>query len=163
MEMALGVALPVELRSCREQLSAMVVDLQVNRAVLDRLSIRCSMFRFTGGALPAEPLRLTAMNSYLACPPAVDCIANEDVERYFVLIGTLVELQRGVATAERPRSLRQRHAVTDALARASSEILSIASGLESAMTSALEAPQPTSAVYETSSMPAAASVELIAQ
>jgi len=163
MEIAFGMALPAEWPSYREQLSAMILALQANRAVLDRLLIRCSMYRFSGGIIAAEPWRLTAMTSYLARPPGTECIAPADVERYLALIGTLVDLQGGVATAARPRTLRHRHEITDALGRACSEILSMESGLESAMTSAFEAPQPTPAIYETSAMPAASSVELIAQ
>jgi hypothetical protein len=131
----------------REQLSAMILDLQANRVVLDGLSIRCTMFRFTGGTIPAQAWSISRMASYLTRSPSAGCIVTEDVERYLALIGTLVELQLGVATAAKPRTLRVRFAITDAFGRALSEILPLGSRLETAVKRSLEAEESLSSIY----------------
>ena len=141
---------PAELRSVREQLSAMLDELRANRAILDRLSGRYSMFRFTGGVIPAQPWATIAVTSFVSRPPRTDCVTTEEVEGYLGLIGMLVELQRGVAATVRPRTMRQRRSLTDAFQRVSSKIETLTSRLQSALTAVLEAPEPLPTVCETS-------------
>jgi hypothetical protein len=131
----------------REQLSAMILELQANRVVLDRLSKQFAMFRFTGGTIPAQGCSTSGMASYLARSWVAESIATEDVERYRALIGTLAELQLNVSTAAGPRTLRVRFAITEVFSRALSEILPLGNHLETAVKRALEAAEPLSSIH----------------
>jgi hypothetical protein len=133
---------PAEMRSVRQQFSAMHEELRANRAILDRLSGRYSMFRFTGGVIPAEPWVTISVTSFVSRPPRNDCVTTKDVEEYLALIGMLVELQRGVSATMRPRTMRQRRSLTDAFQRVASKTETLTSRLESALTAVLEAPEP---------------------
>ena len=52
----------------REELAAMVLELQINRAALYGLTNWFSVFVFTGGRVPTAEWDLVATNSYLSTP-----------------------------------------------------------------------------------------------
>jgi hypothetical protein len=132
-----------------EQLSAMIAELRANRVVGDDLSIRCSMFRFTGGTIPDQAWSSSHMTSYLtaARSRAAGCMATEDVERYLALIGTIAELQLPAATAVRPRTLRSRRVIADALDQALCEVRLLGSHLELALRTTHGAAELLSAIH----------------
>jgi hypothetical protein len=135
------MAASAELLALPEQLSAMIVELQANRVVLDRLSIRSSMFCFTGGTIPAQAWCIRCMTSYLTLQSrAAGLVGAEDAKHYLALIETLNELQLGVAAAALPRTLRNRRDITDALDKMLREVLSLGSRLETDLRRSLDAP-----------------------
>ena len=131
---------------CREQLSAMILELRANRLVLGRLSKQCAMFRFTGGTIPPETLNICSMASHLSPALGGGCIATNTVERYRDLIRYLAGLQLEAASVAGPRTLRARCAITDDLNLAISEILKLTNHLELGTNQALESVDPQSSV-----------------
>jgi hypothetical protein len=127
-----------------EQLMGMIQELQTNRATLDGLLSWYSTFVFTGGDVPSGECDLVAVNSYLERPFAADRISTGKVERYRHLVREIMELGQGLAPG--PRTLRCRKSIGDAFRRASSQIQSLGSALESALTTlaAVTAGQPPS-------------------
>lgn len=121
----------------REELAAMVVELQSNRAVLDGLTNWYEVFVFTGGRVPTAHWNLIAMTSYLDHPSAADCPWNSGIEHYRHLALTIGNLgQTGVG----PRTLRCRHDMGDEFGQAASEIRLVSDSLVSSMTKAMERP-----------------------
>jgi len=126
------------LRKNKEELVAMLRELQTNRIILDGLVNCYGVFRFTGGVVPREPWGLVAMTSYLQCPLAADRISTAAIERYRHLAEMIVDLGRAITAGERPRSLRCRHDIAHKFARGSSEIRELGRKLESAITKLVE-------------------------
>jgi len=91
-----------EIRKHREQLLAMVLDLQANRIILDELVNCYGVFLFTGGVVAEEHWGLLAMTSYLHAPFAADRISAAKAERYQQLAATIVD--QGQAIWESPNS-----------------------------------------------------------
>jgi hypothetical protein len=128
----------VELRKHREQLLAMILELQANRVILDELVKYYGVFLFTGGVVPREQWGLLAMASYLQCPFAVDCICASEVQHYQKLAEAIMTMGQAIASEARPRTLRCRRDIADTFGRESSEIRALANTLESTVTNALE-------------------------
>ena len=125
---------PAQLHKYREQLVAMILELQTNRIILDGLLNRYGIFRFTGGVVSREPWGLVAMTSYLQSPFATDHISTAAAERYRHLAETIMDSGQAIAAGERPRTLRCRYDIADRFARDSTEIQDLGNTLESAMT-----------------------------
>jgi hypothetical protein len=99
-----------------ETLRSMMSDLHDNHVILDDLSVRCSMFRFTGGTISLAAWQINGLTPYLFTGSAMSGgTAPEDVMRYLALLEKLTESQRDVASNARPRTLRARRVITDAL------------------------------------------------
>ncbi len=145
----LAMTTPAELRKDREQLAAMIRELQSNRIVLDELLNCYGMFHFTGGVVPREPWRFVAMASYLQCPFAADHISTAAIERYRHLAETIMDLGQAITTGARPRTLRCRHDIAEKFGRDSSEIGTLGNTLEPAMTKLVEELKPSSLLSET--------------
>lgn len=128
-----------ELSASLEQLRTMIGNLRDNRVTLDDLSIRCSMFRFTGGTMSLAAWQINGLTPYLLIGSAVDGgIAPKDVARYLALLEKLTESQRDVANASRPRTLRVRRAITDALEQTLYEAQLLGTDLEVSIEKDLE-------------------------
>jgi hypothetical protein len=120
-----------ELSASLKQLRAMIGDLHDNRVTLDDLAIRCSMFRFTGGTMSLAAWQINGLTPYLLIGSTMGGrIAPEDVVRYLALLEKLTESQRDFATATRPRTLRMRRAITDALEQTLHEAQLLGTDLE---------------------------------
>lgn len=130
------MALPVELRNCRKQLTGLILELQTNQATLKELLDWYGVFAFTGGDVPRGRYSLVGITSYLERPCATNRISTGEVERYGHLVEAVTELGQGVAAG--PRTLRCRHDMADAFGRVASEIRTLGSTLESALTKVLK-------------------------
>ncbi|HLJ11563.1 MAG TPA: hypothetical protein VKU82_10255 [Planctomycetaceae bacterium] len=128
-----AVATAIESRQGREQLAAMIRELQINRVLLEGLLHRYRVFRFTGGSVPSGPRNLAALTSYLKCPFACDRISPVAIERYRHLTETIMNSGQAIKGDGRPRSLRCRYDITARFDRDYSEILPLGSTIESAM------------------------------
>lgn len=129
-----------------EQLRAMIGDLDDNRVALGELSIRCSLFRFTGGTIPLEGWQISRLTSYLISGSAMyGGVAAWDVVRYLALLEELNESQRDVANATRPRTLRARRAIMDAFEQTLSKAQSLGAHLELSIERGLESPETVAA------------------
>jgi hypothetical protein len=115
------------------QLTGMIQELQTNQATLKGLMNWYGVFVFTGGDVPRGRCDLVAITSYLERPFAADRISTGKVERYQHLVGEIMELGQGFEAG--PRTLRCRTSIGDAFRRTSSEIQTLGSALESALTS----------------------------
>jgi len=136
------MTIPAELRTNREQLLAMLLELQANRIILDEL-VRCyAMFLFTGGVVPGEHWGLVAMTSYLQHPFAAGRISTAEAEHYQRLAEAIMDLGQAITAGARPRTLHCRRDISDVFGRESSEIHALTSTLESAVTNALGAGPP---------------------
>lgn len=138
-------AMLAELRQHREQLTGMMLELQANQVALKRLRGWYGVFVFTGGGVPNGQCDLLAIASYLEHPFAADRISFGEVERYRNLVEATMEPRQDVAAG--PRTLRCRKELGDAFDRASSEIQTLETALESALTALLndtELPFPVS-------------------
>jgi len=127
------MASPAELRTRRALLTAMILELQTNQAVLDNLANWYGVFLFTGGDVPRGHCDVAALASYLERPFATNRISTEEVKHYGCLIETLMAIEEKTA-APRPGSRRCRHDIADLFSRVSSEIRALGSTLESALT-----------------------------
>ena len=129
-------------RNDREELAAMLLELQINRGILKGLTGWYGLFVFTGGDVPAAQWNLAAMTSYLEHPLEADCLLTSEIQRYRQLIQTLGGLgQSGV----RPRTLRCRHEMGHRFRQAASELRVLTDTLESSVMKALkELPPPRS-------------------
>ena len=122
-------------RNDREELAAMLLELQTNRGILKGLTSWYGLFVFTGGDAPTAQWDLAAMTSHLEHPLETDCLLNSEIQRYRQLIQTLGALgQSGV----RPRTLRCRHEMGLRFREAASEIRVLTDTLESSVIKALE-------------------------
>jgi len=119
----------------REQLAAMVLELQSNRAVLYGLSNWFAVFVFTGGRVPAAQWNLVATTSYLRHPAAANSLSTSDLERYRRLVQAIGDLGQ---TAAGPRTLKCRHSLGDRFGLAASELRLVTDALEFSMTKAME-------------------------
>ena len=124
---------PGEVQRQREQLLAMIRELQTNRIILDGLVNGYGVFLFTGGVVPREPWGLVAMTSYLQRPFAVDRISTAALRRYRQVAEDIMQLGQAVTAGARPRSRRCRHAIAECFGRESAEIRALGTTLESAM------------------------------
>ena len=120
----------------RDELAAMVLELQMNRAVLYGLTNWFSVFVFTGGRVPAAQWNLDATTSYLRHPAVADSLCGSDLERYRRLVQTIGDLGH---TEAGPRTLKCRHSLGDRFGLAASELRLVTDGLESSITKAMEA------------------------
>jgi hypothetical protein len=143
--------IPNELPNRRDQLLAMIQELQTNRIILDELVDCYSMFRFTGGVVPREQWGLVAIASYLRRPSA-DCIFTAAAERYRQVAEAIMDQVRAMTAEAGPRTLRCRHALAEAFGRESSEIRALGSTLESAMTKTIEELDPLPLLLEMKSV-----------
>jgi len=123
----------------REELAAMALELQSNRAVLDGLTNGYGVFVFTGGCVPTAHWNLVAMTSYLEHPSATDSLLNSGIEHYRDLTQAIGNLGQ---TGAGPRTLKCRHDMGDRFDQAAAEIRLATDSLASSMTSALERLQP---------------------
>jgi hypothetical protein len=131
-----AMAIPAEVWEYRGQLTGMILELQANQATLDELVNWYGVFVFTGGDVPKGRWCLVAIISYLERPFATDHVSTGEVERYRHLVEAIMEL--GQAVAAGPRTLRCRHDIAHTFSRASSEIRTLGSTLESALTKVLK-------------------------
>jgi hypothetical protein len=120
----------------REGLAAMVLELQMNRAVLYGLANWFSVFAFTGGRVPTAQWNLVATTAYLRHPAAADSLSTSELERYRRLVQTIGDLGQ---TAAGPRTLKCRHSLGDRFGLAASELRIVTDALEFSMTKAMEA------------------------
>jgi hypothetical protein len=119
----------------REELAAMILELQINRAVLYGLANWFAVFVFTGGRVPAAVWNLVATTSYLRHPSAADSLSISELERYRRLVQTIGDLGQ---TAAGPRTLKCRHGLGDRFGLAASELRLVTDALELSMTKAME-------------------------
>lgn len=143
---SIGQATAVEPRQDREQLAAMIRELQINRALLEGLLHRYRVFRFTGGSIPSGPWNLVALASYLKCPFACDRISLAAIERYRRLAETITSSGQPIKGDGRPRSLRSRRDIAARFDRDYAEILALGSTLESAMATLVDHLQSSTAL-----------------
>ena len=131
-------------RTHRAELSAMILELQTNRGVLNELSKYYATFRFTGGNVSAERWGLAAINRYLNRPFAADRIVTAEAARYRELAEVILELGQSVARSG-PKTLPCRFGIADTFGRLSVELRALGSRLESVMTKLLDelGPSPT--------------------
>lgn len=119
----------------REELAAMLLELQTNRGILKGLTSWYGLFVFTGGDVPTAQWNLAAMTSHLEHPLATDCLLTSEIQRYRQLVQALGGLgQSGM----RPRTLRCRHEMGHKFRQAASEIRVLTDTLESSVMKALE-------------------------
>lgn len=145
------MTITTESRNRREQLLAMIWDLQTNRVILDKL-VKCyGVFLFTGGDVPRDRWNLVAITSYLQCPYAAACISTADAERYQQLAMAIMDLGDAITSGARPRTLRCRYAIAEDFGRDSSEIQALGSSLESTMTKLVDDLKPLPLLSETES------------
>ena len=100
----------------RQRLTAMMLDLLANGAILDELLNCYKMFHFTGGDVPRARWRLVAIASYLEDPFASDRIGTSEAERYRDLAEEITALGQTVA-AGRPRTVTKSNRVSCIRAR----------------------------------------------
>jgi hypothetical protein len=129
------------LRSHQEELLAMRLELQTNRAILDGLANWYGVFVFTGGPVPTARWNLVAMTSYLEHPSAADCLSTSGIRRYRHLVQAISESGHLGAG---PRTLRCRHELGEKFGQAASEIRVLTSTLELSVTKAVEGLRPPS-------------------
>lgn len=122
------------------QLTRMIQELQANQVALVGLRDQYGTFVFTGGDVPSGRCALHAVVSYLERPVASDRILVGELERYRRLVEATMEPRQDVSA--RPRTLRCRKALGDAFERASSEIQTLATALESVLANLLEELEP---------------------
>ena len=142
---------PAELRKDRQQLLAMILELQTNRIILDGLLACYGTFRFTGGVVPREPWGLIAMTSYLECPFAASRLSTAGAVRYRQLAEAIMDLGQAITAGARPRTLRCRYDIADTFGRDSAEIRALGSTLESAMTKLVAELKPSPRLSQTES------------
>jgi hypothetical protein len=123
----------------REELAAMALELQSNRAVLDEMTNGYSVFVFTGGCVPTAHWNLVAMTSYLEHLSTTDGLLKPGIERYRDLAQAIGNLGQ---TGAGPRTLRCRRDMGNRFDQAAAEIRLVTDSLASTMTSALERLQP---------------------
>lgn len=122
-------------RNDREELAAMLLELQTNQGILDRLTRWYGLFVFTGGDVPTAQWNLAALTSHLEHPPATDCLVASEIQHYRRLIQALGGLaQPGVG----PRTLRCRYEMGHRFRAVASEIRLLTETLESSVMIALE-------------------------
>jgi hypothetical protein len=126
----------------REQLTEMLLELQANQVTLRRLRDWYGVFAFTGGDVPSGRCDLPAIASYLERPFAADRIPLGEVERYRHLVEAAMEPRQDMAAG--PRTLRCRKDIGDAFSRASSEIQTLETALESVLAKVLKELEPPS-------------------
>jgi len=122
-------------RNDREELAAMLLELQANRGILGGMTSWYGLFVFTGGDVPTAQWSLTAITSYLEHPLATDCLLTSEIQRYRQLIQTLGALGQPGA---RPRTLRCRHEMGQRFRQAATDIRDLTDTLESSVMKALE-------------------------
>lgn len=118
------------------QLTGMIRELRANQVALMGLRDQYGTFVFTGGDVPSGRCGLPAIASYLERPFASDRIPVGELDRYRQLIEATIEPRQDVAA--RPRTLRCRKGLGDAFERASSEIQTSATALESVLANLLK-------------------------
>ena len=104
--------------SRREGLAAMILELQMNRAVLYGLANWFSVFVFTGGGA-SEEWNLVATTAYLKHPAAADSLSTSELECYRRLVQTIGDLGQQQRV---PRTLKCRHSLGDRFSLAASEL-----------------------------------------
>jgi hypothetical protein len=124
---------PGEVQRHREQLLAMILELQTHRIILDELVNCYGVFLFTGGVVPREPWGLVAMTSYLQRPFAAARISTAAVQRYRQVAEEIMQLGQAVTAGARPRSRRCRYDIAERFGRESAEIRALGSTLESTL------------------------------
>ena len=133
--------MPALMPNHREELAAMALELQSNRAVLEGLTNWYGVFVFTGGRVPTADWNLVAMTSYLDHPSASDGLLTSGIKQYRDLaqaIGSLGQAGAG------PRTLRCRHDMVDRFNQAAAKIRLVTDSLASSMTNAMELRPPSS-------------------
>jgi len=139
------MTITAELNKHREQLLAMMLDLQNNRAILDGLANWYRVFVFTGGHVPTAHWNLSAMTAYLEHPLAADYLSTSEIDRYRHLARAIAELgHAGVG----PRTVRCRYALGDKFDQAAAEIRVVTDILESSVTKAIGGLRPPSPVTD---------------
>jgi hypothetical protein len=151
------MTVPPPSRNHRTEWSAMILELQTNRSVLNELSKYYAKFRFTGGNVSAERWSLAALTRIRNRPFAAGRLVAAGAERYRQLAEAIMELGRGVAESG-PKSLRCRFGVADTFDRTSAEVRALGSTLEFAMRRLLDNAGPSPAFLEM--RPATGSAEL---
>ena len=121
----------------RQQLAAMVRELQTSRTVLHGLTNWFSLFVFTGGRVPTAEWDLVATNAYLRQPAAAESPSPSELERYRRLVQTIDDM--GHTATVGPRTLKCRHSLGDRFGLAASELRLVTDALECSMTKAMEA------------------------
>ena len=132
------------LRNRREELAAMVLELQANRAILDGMANWYGVFIFTGGRVPTAQWNLVAMTC-LERALAADRLFASAIQRYRHLAQAISELGQAKAG---PRTLRCRHELGAEFGQAASEIRALGDTLEAAVRKAMEELRPPSPLTE---------------
>jgi hypothetical protein len=151
------MTVPPDSQNHRIEWSAMILELQTNRSVLNKLSKYYAKFRFTGGNVSADRWSLAAIILYLNRPFAADHVITAEVERYRQLAEAIMDLGRTIAESG-PKSLQCRFDVADTFDRLSAEVRALGSTLEFAMTKLLDKLGPSAPFLE--KRPATGLVEL---
>jgi hypothetical protein len=120
----------------REELAAMVLELQANRTVLNGLADWFGVFAFTGGRVPTAQWSLAGATAYLLHPSAADGPSTAELERYRCLVRTISDLDQ---IAAGPRTLKCRRMLGDRFDLAASDLRLVTNELELSMTKAIEA------------------------
>jgi hypothetical protein len=122
-------------RNHREELAAMLQELQANRGILDGLARWYGLFVFTGGDVPTAQWNLAAITAYLEHPSTTNCLPTSELQHYQQRIQTIRELGTpgtGLTT------LRYRHDLGEKFNQAASKVRVLADALESSVTKAME-------------------------
>src|SRR5271165_225012 len=121
----------------REELAAMVLELQSNRTVLYGLTNWFSVFVFTGGRVPTAEWSLVGTTSYLQHPCADDGLSVSELELYRGLVQTIGDL--GYTATAGPRTLKCRRALEARFDLAAAELRHVTDVLELSITKTMEA------------------------
>jgi hypothetical protein len=120
----------------KQQLQAILGELQTNRSTLNELFDCYRMFLFTGGTIPMTRWELAAITSYIERPFAADQITHGDVILYRHLAEAIMGAGEEVA-ATGPKSVRRRHALTDTFRGLFLDVRTLGRALDASVTNAL--------------------------
>lgn len=131
------MTMPVDLRDCRDQITAILKELEADQAAFLELRRGYGVFAFTGGEVPTRHRGLGAIAAYLNNPFAAERVFTGDVDRYGHLVSTVMGLGQG-SLPPRPRTLRCRHQIAETFARTASEASRLGTALTSVFRCLLE-------------------------
>jgi hypothetical protein len=120
----------------REELAAIMLELQSNRTVLYGLTNWFSVFVFTGGHVPTAEWNVAGTTAYLRHPCADDGISVSELELYRRLVQTIGDLGQ---TAGGPRTLKCRRTLEARFDGAAAELRHVTDVLELSITKTIRA------------------------
>jgi hypothetical protein len=117
----------------RQRFTAFAVELESHAIGIQRLMLGFTMFRFTGGCVPAESFCYDETNAYIAFAMAVDDIAPEVVERYRAALASVTAISLATQDGSTPRTLKRRLQITTGFSNATVECLRLNLRLQSSI------------------------------